>query len=70
VVVFAKNFCFPLQTSSSGSVHALLLINEVLKGKNLPNTTPVQNCMEQDGGLLQFLFNFALDCAIRNVKEN
>jgi hypothetical protein len=39
-------------------------------GKHLSGTFPIQNSIKQEDALLQLLFNFALESAIRKVQEN
>jgi hypothetical protein len=44
--------------------------SKILKGKHLPDAFPIQDDLNQVDALLQFLSNFALECAIRKVKGN
>jgi hypothetical protein len=44
--------------------------NMVCVGKYLSDTYPVQNGLKQGDALSQLLFNFALELAIRKVKES
>jgi hypothetical protein len=39
-------------------------------GKHLSESFPIQNGLEQGDALSPLLFNFALECAIRNVQKN
>jgi hypothetical protein len=39
-------------------------------GKHLSSVFPIQNGLKQGDALLPFLLNFALECAIRMIKEN
>jgi hypothetical protein len=39
-------------------------------GKNLSDLFPIQNGLKQGDALLPFLFNFALQCAIKKIQEN
>jgi hypothetical protein len=42
---------------------------KVLKGKNLYDAFPVQNCLKQGDALLSLLLNFAFEYAIGKVQE-
>jgi hypothetical protein len=39
-------------------------------GKHLSDTFPIQNGLKHGDALSPFLFNFALECAIRYFQEN
>jgi hypothetical protein len=44
--------------------------SKVHVGKHLSNNCPIQNGLKQGDALSTFLFNFALEYAIRNLQEN
>jgi hypothetical protein len=43
---------------------------KVCIGKDLSDSFSVQNGLKQEDALPPLLFNFAFECAIRNVQEN
>jgi len=44
--------------------------SKVCIGKNLSNTFPIQNGLKKRRCFVIIIFNFTLECAIRNVQEN
>ena len=40
------------------------------EGKNLSDRYPIRNGLKEADTLLPFLFNFALECAVRMVQAN
>ena len=44
--------------------------SRVQEGKNLSDMFPIRNGLKQGDGLSPFLFNFALEYAIRRVRVN
>jgi hypothetical protein len=39
-------------------------------GENLSEAFSIQNDLKQEDALFPLLFNFVIECAIRNVQEN
>jgi hypothetical protein len=43
--------------------------SKIQRGEHLADTVPIKNVLEQGDVLSPLLFNFALECAFRSVKQ-
>ena len=64
------DFCIPMKLIRLIKMCLAETYSRVRVGKNLSDMFPVRNGLKHGDGLSPFLFNFALECAIRRVQVN
>ena len=69
-IIFSLEFGIPMKLVSIIKVCQTEMYNRVWVGKNLSDMFPTRNGLKQGDVLSPFLFNFALEYAIRRVQVN